>query len=242
MVLRSLCALGALALLSTSGAASGVTVSAVDASGLAAEAEFSITGPAQLTVRLLNISTGNGAFTGAAAILTGVSWDFGAPGVNLGDTAVLGGTITIGAMSQSVNFSGGSFGPGTDVGGEWGYGNTGTGMAFPNLISALTSGATAFGGANLDATGSLNGPQGGLIAPATVGQLGGLGAIRDEVIAVLTLSQAITNLDFITQNNVRFEFGSDALFLTTPTPGSAAGLLMFGAMLARRRRGPAGQP
>ncbi|MBY0311348.1 MAG: hypothetical protein K2W85_04715 [Phycisphaerales bacterium] len=230
------CALGLAAGLVLASSASAITVSASDPSGLAAEAQFTITGPAQLTVRLKNTSTGNGAFTGAAAILTGISWDFGLAGVNGGDNTILGGTITIGAMSQSVNFSTGSYGAGTDVGGEWGYGNNGTGLSFPNLLSALQSGTTAFGGANLDNPANLDGPQGGLIASATVSQLGGLGAIRDEVVAVLNLSQPIANLNFITQNNVRFEFGSDALFLTTPTPGSAAGVLLGGAILARRRR------
>ncbi len=211
-------------------------MSVSDPSGLAAEAQFSITGPTQLTVRLRNISTGSGSFTGAAAILTGCSWDFGAPGVNVGDNTILGGTIVIGATSQSVNFSTGSYGPGTNVGGEWGYGNAPSGLSFANFISALQAGSTVFGGPNLDATTVLDGPQGGLIAPATVGQLGGLGGINDEVVAVLNLSQPITNLNFVTQNNVRFEFGSDALFITTPTPGSAGALLLGAALCARRRR------
>lgn len=236
MSIRTHCALGIVAGLVLASSASAITVSASDPSGLAAEAQFTITGPTQLTVRLRNISTGNGAFSGAAVILTGVSWDFGLLGVNGGDNTILGGTITIGTLSQSVNFSSGSFGPGTNIGGEWGYGNNGTGLSFPNLISSLQSGTTAFGGPNLDNPSNLDGPQAGLIAPATVGQLGGLGAINDELVAVLNLSQSITNLNFIAQNNVRFEFGSDALFLTTPTPGSAAAVLLGGAILARRRR------
>lgn len=230
------CALGALGLALMAGSAQGVTVSAADVSGLAAEAEFSITGPTQITVRLKNISTGGPAgWTGAALILTGVSWDFGAMGVAPGDLAIVSGSVAIGPTSQSINFDAGVFGPGANVSGEYGYGNSPSGLSFPNFVSALQAGSTPFGGPNLDNTVNLDGPQGGLVANPIVASLGGLGAIQNEIIATLNLSGPITNLDFVNRG-VRFEFGSDALFITTPTPGSMACLIIGGAMVARRRR------
>ena len=107
-----------------------------DPSGLAAEVEFTLLGPNTLEVRARNISTGVPAgFDSADQILTGISWDFGHPGYN-GDTMITGGTVLIGPTSESVNFDTGWYGPGTDVSGEWGYGNEdGTG-ALTNFITA----------------------------------------------------------------------------------------------------------
>lgn len=216
----------------------GTIVNVSDPSGLKAEAEFTLTGPTTLTIRLRNISTGVPVgFTSADQILTGVSWDFGLPGGNGGEPTITAGSVLIGPNSASVNFSTGLFGAGADVSREWGYGNSPSGMSFQNFLSALAAGSTQLPGTNRDGPDNLNGPQGGLIPkPAPIVDLGGLGAIQDEIIATLTLSTAISNLDFLNTNLVRFEFGSDAKFLTTPTPGASALLLIGGAIAGRRRR------
>lgn len=216
--------------------AMGVIVSAGGAGGLAAEAEFTLVNATTLRVRVKNTSTGVPmGFSNSDQILTGVSWDFGAVGANAGEAMITGGLVRTGLMSQSVNFSVANVGANADVSGEWGSGNGGSGLAFTNFISALQAGSTQFAGANLDGPGNLNGPQGGIVASPAIVALGGLGAIQDEVVATLNLSQSLSNLDFLGTNLVRFEFGSDAAFLTTPTPGSA-GLVLIGAMFAFRRR------
>jgi len=211
-----------------------------DPSGMSAEAEFTLLNSTTLQVRLKNTSTGAPAgFGGAAQILTVLSWDFGAAGNNPGDTQITGGTIVIGPTSQTINFDTGSYGPGTNVGGEWGFGNNDTSGGLMNLISANTSGATPFGGPNLDGPAGLDGPQGGLVANPPVADLGGQGAIQDEVIATLNLSLAISNLNFLAANGTMVEFGSDALFIpgnSAPAPGGLCVLAMAGVCARRRRR------
>lgn len=209
-----------------------------DPSGLSAEAEFTLLGPTTLEVRLKNTSTGvpNG-FSSSDQILTGVSWDFGHPGFN-GDTMITGGSVVIGPTSQSVNFDTGSYGPGHDVSGEYGYGNmNGTG-ALTNFVSGNAAQATPFGGPNLDGPANIDGPQGGLVASPVLVPLGGLGAIQDEIIATLTLSDPITEAELINDlftNQVRVEFGSDAFFITVPEPASLLLLAMGGLAVIRRR-------
>ncbi|MFG0305628.1 MAG: XDD4 family exosortase-dependent surface protein [Phycisphaerales bacterium JB040] len=208
----------------------------VGADGLSAEAEFTLINPTTLEVRLKNTSTGvPSGFSNSDQLLTGVSWDFGAPGQGIGDNTITGGSVVIGPSSASVDFDTGSYGAGTDVSGEFAYGNMdGTGL-LENFFSTNTAQATPFGGANLDGPVNIDGPQPGLISNAFSLPLGGLGAIRDEVIATLTLSQALADTSFL-QNGVRVEFGSDAYFITVPAPTSAALLGLAGLVGARRRR------
>ena len=206
--------------------------------GLAAEAEFSVSGTT-LTVRLKNTSTGvPGGFSNSDQLLTGLSWDFGVPGFN-GDITITGGTVFTGPTSSSLNFDILNVGPNSDVSGEWGFGNMdGTG-ALTNFITANNALATPFGGANLDAAVNIDGPQGGLVANPAVVPLGGLGAIQDEIIATLTLSEAMTEQQLINDlksNFVRVEFGSDAAFITTPAPGALALLAIAGLLVNGRRR------
>ncbi len=209
-----------------------------DVSGLSAEVEFSLIDATTLEVRARNTSTGApSGFEAADQILTGISWDFAPPGLG-GNTAIIGGTVLMGPGSQTVNFSSGSYGPGTDVSGEYGYGNfDGTGL-LPNFISATVSQTTPFGGPNLDGPANIDGPQGGMVANPPVVSLGGLGAIRDEIIATLHLSSPIESLDFLAYG-VRIEFGSDAAHLeivTIPEPTSALLLLAGAGVVLRRSR------
>jgi len=186
-----------------------------DVSGLSAEAEFTLISATQLEVRYKNTSTGvPDGFDNSDQILSGVSWDFGAPGFGApGETTITGGSVKTGPSSASLNFSVLNVGSNADVSGEFGYGNMdGTG-ALTNFVSSNAAAATPFGGANLDASVNIDGPQAGLVASPAVIPLGGLGAIQDEVIATLTLGGApLLNLDFLFDNGVRFEFGSDAKF------------------------------
>ena len=208
-----------------------------DPSGLAAEAEFTLLNATTLEVRLRNTSTGvPGGFDSADQLLTGISWDFGLAGTNPGDVEITGGSVIIGPTSASVNFDTGSYGPGDDVSGEYGFGNNdGTG-AMLNFISGNTAQATPFGGTNLDGTVNIDGPQAGLVADPILVPLGGLGAIMNEYIATITLSGPLQDLSFLDDNGAQVEFGSDAAFIFVPGPAGA--VLLMGALgfSARRRR------
>lgn len=213
-----------LSLVIGSSAAAGLLFTFTDPSGLAAEAEFTLIDATHLEVRYRNLSTGVPVgFDNSDQLLTGVSWDFGAPGFN-GDTAIIGGDVKTGPSSASVNFSIANVGANADVSGEYGFGNMdGTG-ALTNFVSSNTAVATPFGGANLDGPVAIDGPQAGLVANPILVPLGGLGAIQDEVIATLELAgPALLNLDFLFENGVRFEYGSDAKFGTgVPEPSTLA--------------------
>ncbi len=144
--------------------------------------------------------------------------------------------MIIGPDSASVDFDTGSQGPGYDVSGEYGYGNMdGTG-ALTNFISANTAQAIPFGDVNLDGPNSIDGSQAGLVADPILVHLGGLGAIQDEIIATLTLSESLADLDLLDENLVCVEFGSDAFFITTPEPAALFLLSVGGLALLRRRR------
>jgi len=213
--------------------AQGQLFTFTDVSGLSAEAEFSLINPTTVEIRLQNTSTGVPmGFTSADQLLTAVSWDAGMPGLNVGDPMITGGSVVIGPTSMSLNFDTGSYGAGTDVSGEWGYGNMdGTGLLW-NMVSTVTAGTMMFPGANLDGPVGTDGPQAGLVADPILVSLGGLGAVQDEIIITVTLDQAIANLGILTDNGVRIEFGSDAFFIPTP-----ASVLVLGVLgLARRRR------
>jgi len=222
--------------------AQGAVVQFSDASGLAAEAEFTLlAGGTQLQVRLRNTSTDVPAgFDAADQLLTGISFDLGAPGLNAGDPTITGGSIVTGADSYSINFSVMNVGANADVGGEWGFGNSAVSGNLFNFISGNAAGTTAFGGPNLDGPVNLNGPQAGLVSAVMPVPLSGMGAIQDEVVATLNLSQAIADLSFLS-NGVQVEFGSDAAFISVPTPGAAGAMLaVMGVVGMRRRRAVAG--
>ncbi len=197
-------------------------------SGLSAEIEFTLSDPYTLVIRAKNTSTGVPAgFDSADQLLTGISWDFGHPGYN-GDTMILAGTVKTGPTSVSVNFDA-NVGNDADVSGEWGYGNEdGTGL-LTNFITATKSRAIPFGGPNLDGPDNIDGPQGGLVVGASpLVDLGGLGAIQDEIIATLTLSLPITDAEMLGDlGDILIEFGSDAAHLNLiPAPGA----VLLGAM------------
>lgn len=230
------CVVGLLALVSLASTSQGVTIFGSAAGGLSAEAEFTLENSTTLKVRLRNTSTGvPSGFTSSDQLLTSVAWDFGAPGSNALDVTIIGGTVLIGPTSQALNFSAGAFGANANVSGEWGYGNSAQSGLLTNFLTALQAGSTAFSATNLDGPSNLDGPQGGLVSSSMPVSLGGLGAIRNEIVATLTLSGPISNLSFLNTNQVRFEFGSDAAFITVPAP-SALAMLAPVALLGRRRR------
>lgn len=213
-------------------AATTVTCTLDDGSGLSAWVKFTLLNPTTLEVRARNTSTYI-PFPADSAdlILSGISWDFGHPGYN-GDALITGGQVLIGPSSHSVNFTEGTYGSGYDVSGEWGYGNKdGTG-ALTNFITSMTSRATPFPGPDLHYPESLAGPGAGLVADPGVDYLGGQGAIQDEIIATLDLSEELYDLDFLHTNDVRVEFGSDSHFITTPEPLTVLGVLAGVAALA----------
>jgi hypothetical protein len=213
-----------------------------DLNGLSAQATFTLLSATQLQIELSNTSTGLPAewTSGANAnqILTGVSFDMGHPGFD-GDPQITGGTVVIGAASHSIDFDQitQQLGEFDDVSGEWGYGNMdGTGL-LTNLVSAEKSQATRFPGANLDDGDGIDGPQGGLVAlldDQPLVDLGGLGAIGDSVIITLNLDTPLSDLDFLDENGVMVEFGSDKAFLV-PEPATLT-LLALGLRLLTSRR------
>lgn len=214
------------------------------ASGLSAEAEFTLINATTIGIRLKNTSTAPlpGDFLDPASdqILTGISWDMGAVGFN-GDPEITGGSVLIGAASASVDFDqiALQLGPGDDVSGEYGFGNMdGTG-ALTNFVSANSAQATPFGGLNLDDGPNIDGPQSGLVADPMVAPNGGLGVIQDEIDITVTLSLPLASEVeiFGDLGLVRVEFGSDAAFITVPEPGTLM-LLSVAALplLLRRRR------
>lgn len=222
--------------LALAGTASADIVVFTDLSGLAAEAEFTLLNPTTVRLRLVNTSTGVPmGFDSSDQLLTGISWDAGLVGINPGDPNILSGSAEIGPTSQSVNFSTGFYGPGSDIGGEWGFGNNNGTGALPNMVSGNTAGITPFGGPNLDGPASLDGPQAGLVADPILVPLGGLGAIRNEIVVEFSLNQSIASLSQLLGNGVRVEFGSDAAFITVPAPASYTLIAGF-ALIARRRR------
>ena len=225
------------AALACQSASAGTVVLFSDPSGLSAEAEFTMLTPTTLEVRLKNTSTGAPlGFDSSDQILTGVSWDFGDVGFN-GDAMITGGAVATGPGSASVNFSVANVGANADVSGEYGYGNMdGTG-ALTNFVSANAAVGIPFGGANLDGPVNVDGPQGGLISSAFSLPLGGLGAIEDEIIATLTLSEPVAQADVLGDLGLaRVEFGSDAFFITNPEPASVALLGLGGLTLMSTRR------
>ncbi len=212
-----------------------------DPSGLSAEAEFTMLNPTTLEVRLRNTSTGVPfGFDEADQLLTGISWDFGAVGENIGDPEITGGAAVTGPSSASVNFDVTSVGANANVSGEYGYGNMdGTG-AFENFVSGNTSQATPFGGPNLDGPVIQDGPQAGLLASPALITLVALGGIQDEIIATLTLSEAVDQADIFGDLGLaRVEFGSDATFIENPEPNTLVlavlALLSMTASFRRRK-------
>ena len=189
------------------------SVSFSESSGLAAEADFTLkSGGTQLEIRLRNRTTAVPAgFSNSDQLLTGISFDLGAPGNNASDPTIVSGSAKTGPSSHSVNFDVMNVGANRDVSGEWGFGNGGTTNLLPNIVSGNQAGTTPFGGLNLDGPTNLNGPQAGLVATFHL-SLAGLGAIEDEIFACLDLSEALSDLDFL-DNGARIEYGSDAAFL-----------------------------
>jgi hypothetical protein len=183
-----------------------------------------------LQVRLQNTSTAvPPGFSNSDQLLTSVSWDFG------GTTSITGGTVKTGPTSTSTNFSITNVGANTDISGEYGFGNAGTTGLFPNFVSGNQAGTTQFPGANLDGPAGLNGPQAGLAISPSLVPLGGLGAIQNEWVATLSLSDPIADLSFLSRGVIA-EFGSDAAFIPEPTSATMAGLAGMVAWLALRAR------
>ncbi len=193
--------------------------------------------PTELRIELINTSTGVPAgFNNAHQLLTGISFDFGEAGYN-GDPVITGGIVVIGPDGRSINFElvDPQLGPGADVSGEWGYGNYDGSGLLTNFVSCNRAQATRLPGDNLDGPESIDGPQAGLCTDPPIVALGGLGAVADSVVIVLTLDAPLADLEFLYENGVRAEFGSDAAFMV-PEPVTVGLLAVGGCLLLLRRR------
>lgn len=176
-----------------------------DGNGFSAVATFRLVNPTTLEVSLLNTSMGIPAVADSSdTILTGLSWDFD------GESSILGGTAATGLTSMSVGFTT-EVGANDDISGEWGFGNIGSTNMYPQMISANEAHMMPFGGANLVGPVALNGPGGGVISNEGAALLGGQGAVKDEVVVTLALTDPLADLAFLL-NGVRFEWGSDYVF------------------------------
>ena len=188
-----------------------------DGSGLSGTADFTLVNPLTLKVVLTNTSSApNLTSSPSNQLLTSLAFQLP------NNTNILLGTAKISSGSRSIGFSKGSFGGGTHVGGEWGYGNGGTtGFgSLRNYVSALQAGTHKFGGLNLDGPSALAGPQGGLAAPGWIS--GGQGGIQSSATFHLVTSRPLWDLSFL-QNGAMIEFGSDYRFLRPVRSGGPAG-------------------
>ena len=212
-------------------------------SGLGALVTFTLdtAEPTELEVRVKNTSTGvPDDFDAADQILTSVSWDFGLPGNNPGEPEITADTrVYIGESSESVNFMIGPnpqwFGAGTDVSREYGYANDNGGLLLSNLVTVNAAHATQLPGENRTGPDWLAGPQAGVIADPPATDLGGQAAIQDEIIIDVRLTSGLTNLDFLTDNGIIVEFGSDASFVPEPSALTLLGMGVFGLAIYVRR-------
>ena len=216
----------------------------VDIGGISARAIFTLdtATPTVMQIELFNTSTGAPAgFSNVDQLLTGISFDFGHPGYN-GDPMIYDDPsideVVIGPGGRSINFDNvpSQLGAGDNVSGEWGFGNQdGTGM-LTNFIAANRSQATAFTGDNLDGPSNIDGPQGGICTDPALIDLSGTGAIVGSVVIIVPLDAPLSNLDFLYENGVMAEFGSDAAFVVVPEPATLSLLALGGLAVLKRRR------
>jgi hypothetical protein len=180
-----------------------------------------------LIIDLTNSSTGVPAgFSNSDQILTGISFDLGAP-------MIIGGSVVLAPGGTSFNMDTPVTG-GADLSGEWGYGNTaGTGL-LAHSASTLATHAVPFGGLNLDGPENLDGPQAGITTNPPLILVDGLGVVAESIIITLQLDMPLEDLLFV-ERGIIAEFGSDAAHVT-PIPEPATGLLMIGTLVLLRRR------
>lgn len=252
---KSLLALVALSLLTPALAGGAIITSTVDLTipvattpslgGLAARATFLLNtaSPSTLVITLQNISTGTPSTDEANQILAALSFDLGAPGLNVADPNIAAGSVVIGPGGTSINFDHSPvLSAGADVSAEWGYCNEGVDYTLVNRISCLEAGQTIrMATGNLDGSDKLDGPQGGVVRHTPLVTLSGLGAIGDSVVATLTLDKPLTDLSFL-DNGVRAEFGSNFRNAEgvpppqTPEPATLSVLVMGGVLAIVRRQ------
>lgn len=201
------------------GAITGAQTSVVhfsEPSGLSARAKFELVNAGNtLVVTLCNTSTAlPPGFTSVDQLLSSLSFDLGAPGVNPSDPAIANGFVRTGSSSASLNFSLTPVGPDTDVSGEYGYGNAGAPGLLPNFVTSRDLGGVPFGPENLDGDPALAGPEAGLVPAVLALALNGEGAIQDEIVLELNLDQTLPDLSFLADGGVQVGFGTDVATLT----------------------------
>jgi hypothetical protein len=222
-------------LLLTGSQASALTLLFDDHSGLSGVADVTLVDSQTLHIVLTNTSSNPNYFRNDPAQNLLTSMAFSLPA----GVSITGGTAAIGANSRSIAFDTGAYGPGSDVGGEWGYGNRGgTGFgSLHNYVTSMKAGSTPFGGKNLDGPANLSGPQAGLAAPGWIA--GGQAGIQSSAEFTLKLSGTVSDLGFLKQG-AKVEFGSDGRFVpAVPEPMAFAafafGLAIVGGAVRRQR-------
>jgi len=219
--------------------------------GSSASADFSFINAITLQIILSETTpTPTSSITGSDAILTSIGFLLPDAAVVASSGSFADGSVTINVGSQSEGFSGGSFGAGSDVSGEWGAAVGGEkpmdSVGNFDFVSVNTAQVTPFSGANLDGPTGLDGPQGGLLDDSAA--RGGLGVIDYSVIISLILDanpSTSGNQDLTAAQQAAFlsslstdsivEYGSNAAFGRpgdgeTPIPEPST-LLLFGTGL-----------
>ena len=219
--------------------AQAIPVTYTGAGGLSAQADFVLSSPSILEITLMNTSTA--PYGGGEANMVLSSLNF-----NLGGATITGGSVALGAGSNVVSKSGGSWAveatPSLDA--EWGYSNTGVGNSPAPVVGAFQS-VTAHtnGGGAVTAFDGTPGPlSGGLdfsLVASGSNAFGNSSFILDTLVLTLTLSEDLADLSFLA-NGSYVEFGSDFLYVpdrppVIPEPTTLA-LLGLGLSLAGLRR------
>lgn len=221
------------------GSADPITINYLAPTGQTATAQYSFLNPS--TLQIIWTETTPATIAGpiasvdpANAIATSIGFQGLPTGVNISS-----GSVAVGPGSSTVGFSGGTFGAGTDVSGEWGATIGGAqpinGQGTFHFVSTNAAQVTKFSGPNLDGPASLDGPQGGLLNESAF--RGGLGVIDNSVVIQLILSRSLTPAEqaaFLASLSTSsiVEWGSNAAFGTPVKASIPDTLLLLGVGLA----------
>ena len=226
-----------LAVLPAHAATFSATGLSLSGAAIGATANFRVEGN-NLVVELANV--GGGAIGSAVDLLTGFSFRIAGDPVLTPVSALLAPGASF-ANSERLDT------PSTvDIGGEWGFTDDEPGR-YTIATAGFLSGSQGFGGEPLTRPAAVLGPDFGLVNASYQDGEGGLllsllPLVRSS--AVFTLSGLPTGFDITQIRGVSFQYGTllggnrlvSPVPDEIPEPAGTAGLLLFGAVMLRRRR------